>query len=103
MNEKNKYEVRKEMKKEKKELRGKGTAQEKPRAGAPRLRRFPSTQQPIPSGFSPRAFSRGLAPLRRLGYSRRRRPTLDAEVCVAPIAGNKQPPGIPPLFFPSCC
>lgn len=66
MNEKNKYEVRKEMRKEKKkELRGKGTAQEKPRAGAPRLRRFPSTQQPIPSGFSPRALSRGLAPLRR--------------------------------------
>jgi hypothetical protein len=62
-------------KEKKKELRGKGTAQEKPRAGAPRLRRFPSTQQPIPepglgyrrspSGFSPRALSRGLAPLRR--------------------------------------
>jgi len=62
----------------KKKLLGKGKAQEKPRAGAPRLRRFPldPTTDPrardwatagrrSPSGFSPRALSRGVAPLGR--------------------------------------
>lgn len=89
----------------------KGTAQGEAscpcgRSAPPPLLLDPTTNPRAWTGLPPQPISpHALSPLcdgDDWGY-RRRRPTLGAEVFVTPIAGNEHPPGIPPIFFPSCC